>query len=245
MAERRYGFRFSFAEGCVLVGGVLLASFLIFVFGVYAGKELEARQAAENTRTVRLAVQTQQDESNGSRLSGEETLLPGKPPTDKSAVLSAPALSPKVSPPIQKTVEPPQKAIESPIEKPLPPPPGASALSPTMTKPSLPAQTPSSSQAPPRSSAGEVLSLANKKPSVGSTHWSVQVHATKDEEAAQTIAKQLREQGYAPVVNKTVRGGEVWYRIRVGSFTSEEAAQASIARFRRDGKFARAYLVSD
>jgi cell division protein FtsN len=231
MAERRYGFRFSFAEGCVLVGGVLLASFLIFVFGVYAGKELEARQAAENTRTVRLAVQTQQDESNGSRLSGEETLLPGKPPTDKSAVLSAPALSPKVSPPIQKTVEPPQKAIESPIEKPLPPP--------------LPAQTPSSSQAPPRSSAGEVLSLANKKPSVGSTHWSVQVHATKDEEAAQTIAKQLREQGYAPVVNKTVRGGEVWYRIRVGSFTSEEAAQASIARFRRDGKFARAYLVSD
>jgi hypothetical protein len=97
MAERRYGFRFSFAEGCVLVGGVALASFLIFVFGVYAGKELEARQAAENTRTVRLAVQTPQDESNTSRPRGAETSPPGKPSTEKPVVSSPPALSPGVS----------------------------------------------------------------------------------------------------------------------------------------------------
>jgi len=55
MAERRYGFRFSFAEGCVIVASLLGALFLVFIFGVYAGRELEARRMAENTQIVRVS----------------------------------------------------------------------------------------------------------------------------------------------------------------------------------------------
>src|SRR5215471_9555281 len=56
MAERRYGFRFSFAEGCIIVVSIVGSFFLVFLFGVYAGRELEARKAAEHTSSVRLTV---------------------------------------------------------------------------------------------------------------------------------------------------------------------------------------------
>lgn len=56
MAERRYSFRFSLPEGCVILLSLLLTSFLVFLFGVYVGKEVEAHKAAQQTRTARLPV---------------------------------------------------------------------------------------------------------------------------------------------------------------------------------------------
>lgn len=54
MAERRYGFRFSFVEGCVIVASIVSASFLVFLFGVYAGREMESRKIAESARISRV-----------------------------------------------------------------------------------------------------------------------------------------------------------------------------------------------
>ena len=82
-----------------------------------------------------------------------------------------------------------------------------------------------------------------KKVQVPSGRWVVQVQATTQEEAAQNLAKQLREQGLAPVVSKVERQGEVWYRVRVGKFANEDEARAVVSRFRREGKFSQAYPV--
>ena len=49
MAERRYGVRFNGVEGGLLLGGVLLASFLIFVSGVYVGREVAGRKGVAQT----------------------------------------------------------------------------------------------------------------------------------------------------------------------------------------------------
>lgn len=54
MAERRYGFRFSFVEGCVIAASILSGSFLVFLFGVYAGREMESRRIAESARITRV-----------------------------------------------------------------------------------------------------------------------------------------------------------------------------------------------
>lgn len=54
MAERRYGFRFSFVEGCVIAASILCGSFLVFLFGVYAGREMESRRIAESARITRV-----------------------------------------------------------------------------------------------------------------------------------------------------------------------------------------------
>jgi septal ring-binding cell division protein DamX len=247
MAERRYGFRFSFAEGCVLVSSALLASFLIFVFGVYAGKELEARQAAENTRTVRVATQMQ-DRPIASFQSGEEAAVSQKKVfTEKPGASSTIPPTASVAVPAQNTVEPVQKTPEAPpAEPPVSPRSVAPVSSPLVKSASSPSTHNSPPlQATPRPSSVEIASSVIKKPSGPSGRWSVQVQATKDEEAAQSLVKQLRDRGYAPVMNKIQKGGDVWYRIRVGSFATEDAARASVIRLRRDGKFSQAYLVSD
>jgi cell division septation protein DedD len=209
MTERRYGFRFSLTEGCVIVVSVLLASFLIFLFGVYAGKELEAHQAAKHTSTVRLPAPPAED--------------PARPPEERSALVRpAPVAKPAVAPL-------PTPGSSLPASKPANPPPSSPSVSLAQ-----------------RSSAVVLESApAEKKPAETSFRWSVQVQATRDAEVAQSLARSLREQGYAPVVSKVVKGGEVWYRVRVGSFANEEEARASVARFRRDGKFAQAYPVSE
>jgi septal ring-binding cell division protein DamX len=75
--------------------------------------------------------------------------------------------------------------------------------------------------------------------------WSVQVHVTPHQSVAQDIAKRLQEQGYAPIVNRVMRQGEVWYRVRIGYFADEEQARALVARFRREGTFPQAYPVSE
>ena len=71
------------------------------------------------------------------------------------------------------------------------------------------------------------------------------MQTTTQQEVAQSVARLLREQGHTPLVNKVERQGEVWYRVRVGTFTNQEEARAAAARFRREGKFAQAYLVSE
>src|SRR5260221_13964635 len=117
MAERRYGFRFSFAEGCIIVVSILGASLLVFLFGIYAGRELEARKAAEHTSTVRLTA-LGEGEALSSVKEGQTKLtpvlqtpaspLPNKPttvvvvspprPNESSNTASVSAISPPTSP---------------------------------------------------------------------------------------------------------------------------------------------------
>jgi cell division septation protein DedD len=56
MTERRYGLRFSGAEGGLLFGGMLLASFLVFVSGVYVGREVAGRKGNTQGPIVRVPV---------------------------------------------------------------------------------------------------------------------------------------------------------------------------------------------
>jgi cell division septation protein DedD len=84
-----------------------------------------------------------------------------------------------------------------------------------------------------------------KKPAVTSRRWRVQVQATNQKEVADDLVKLLRAQGHAPLLSKVVRQGQVWYRVRVGAFANEEEAKAIVSRFRREGKFAQAYPVSE
>ncbi len=297
MAERRYSFRFSLPEGCVILVSLLLTSFLVFLFGVYVGKEVEAHKAAQQTRTARLSVSA----------SGET--VPARPASDTPAVHSplpaekleaAPAVpnspvsagsqnafsssgtvapvAPKKSPqpalpsnPIASAAVPAKSSSPSPVSsgssavavsKPQPasppnpvasvsvpakPPPSSpptsttSAVIPLKPKPASQANT--VTPAPPVTAVGAEFDSKEKTLVAPSKRWAVQVQATTQETAAQSVAKQLREQGLSPVVSKVERQGEVWYRVRVGKFTSEEEAEATVSRFRHEGKFTQAYPV--
>jgi septal ring-binding cell division protein DamX len=264
MAERRYGFRFSFAEGCIIVAGLMIASFLVFLFGVYAGREMEARKAAEHTRVVRVAV-SQGGQENSSSREGEPSASAKETP-EKFAVEAPPTVPvvvvapQKPSPPAPS---PPSLALATPALTPSPE--KESAVKPELSSLKVHADLMAQNQKP--SVAPQAASrplVQDKKPQVkevvaapppaktptkparpASGQWSVQIHATRDEGAAQQLARQLRSQGYAPVVSKIERDGEVWYRVRVGSFASADEARASVERFRREGKFRQAYPASN
>jgi cell division septation protein DedD len=215
MAERRYSFRFSLPEGCILFASFLLASFLVFLFGVYVGKEVEARKIVEQSRTVRLPV------------SALENQTPVHPPATPSLLWKLPTEKPAVSP-----VPPPQPS--APVSE------SSTAESTITAAPSIGSS--SAAEVSPREPS---LSTIGKKSEGTSVRWSVQVQATRQEDVARNLAKLLREQGHTSTVSKVVRQGERWYRVRVGSFSTEEEARALVSRFRREGKFVHAYPVSE
>ena len=152
------------------------------------------------------------------------------------AVASKPQLN---SPPT------PTAATMAPVKPSSSPPTSTpSAAVPSKPKPSSLTNAAAASTVPsPVTAVGAEFDSREKKPLTSSKRWAVQVQATTQEAAAQTVAKQLQEQGLSPVISKVERQGEVWYRVRVGKFANAEEAEAVVSRFRREGKFTQAYPV--
>src|SRR5713101_6227090 len=153
MAERRYSFRFSLPEGCVILVSLLLTSFLVFLFGVYVGKEVEAHKAAQQTRTARLPVSA----------SGET--VPARPVIDTPAVNSPlPAEKPEASPavphpPVSAGSQNPSSSSNTvaPVAQKKSPPsfpsvPGPSAAIVTKPPPALPSNPIAPAAVPAKSS---------------------------------------------------------------------------------------------
>jgi cell division septation protein DedD len=86
---------------------------------------------------------------------------------------------------------------------------------------------------------------AKKAVKAASSAWRVQVGATTYQETAQDMARELRELGYRPSVSKVQINGETLYRVRIGSFGKQGEAAAAVGRFRREGRFSQAYLVTE
>ncbi|MGE0824235.1 MAG: SPOR domain-containing protein [Candidatus Binatia bacterium] len=75
--------------------------------------------------------------------------------------------------------------------------------------------------------------------------WQVQIGATTYQETAQDMARELRVLGFTPFVSKVRLNGETLYRVRVGKFSNQVEAVTAVNRFRREGRFSQAYIVSD
>ena len=262
MAERRYGFRFSFAEGCVIVASLMSASFLVFLFGVYAGREMESHKAAAYSRTTRLAISGEEQ----SRLLPQEGGSSSIPKEGLEKPLSGPLFSsatqerqttvvvvppPKPSDPLQNipfstsTAPGPSQGKEPTTKSESLEKPQLRLITPALlpVKPSTIAHVPVREQQNQMKTRPVIPTTLQSKPKGG--RWSVQVNATRDEGAAEKLAQQLRSQGHIPLVSKIERDGEIWYRVRVGSFANAEEARTSVERFRREGKFRQAYPASN
>ena len=261
MAERRYGFRFSLAEGSVIVVSMIGAAFLVFLFGVYAGRELEARKNAENTRTVRIntlekasPILSEATNESLGKLEESKDSAAG-PPVPQEAAKTVVVVTPQKQ--NQTSSELPVSSIASSSSTPPTVPLEKEELGKTEVLKKAPPILVRKTESPPPTTAPVVReqkpvpreqfpsSPLLRKPQSTGGGWSVQLHATRDENSARQVAGRLRSQGYAPVVSKIVRDGDVWYRVRVGSFRTAEEARASVERFRREGKFSQAYPVSN
>ena len=105
MTERRYGFRFSVVEGGLLFGGVLLTSFLIFVSGVYVGREVAGRKVVPHSQVVRLPVSSFSDPS-AVRATPTKDSVPMRTASGNNVPLAWPVTKEKMSPPAPPTTRP-------------------------------------------------------------------------------------------------------------------------------------------
>lgn len=349
MAERRYGFRFNGVEGGLLLGGVLLTSFLIFVSGVYVGREVAGRKGiVQSQQVLRVPVAAYSDPAVTARAP-----VPSDTASSRVAVntpLTWPVAKEKIVPPVPlepsvtKSEEPQSRErakaestptrVTAPVapvnvprtthsqavkEETLSPrtKPAAEPLAPKVPvavasrserneraavtqSPRIEARTPvaqpsrigaearrpvtqnprseavekkptnvtvanmerAESAARPRVPAPETKRVATEKsvdksketkPMLAAAKkteklvagWRVQVGATTYQETAQDMARELRELGYEPMVSKVQMNGETLYRVRIGKFGKQGEAVSAVGRFRREGRFSQAYLVSE
>jgi cell division septation protein DedD len=66
--------------------------------------------------------------------------------------------------------------------------------------------------------------------------WFVQVFAGRDPEAAQLVVRSLGAKGWPVKVESQREGNGALYRVRVGGFTTREAADEAVQRLRGEGQ---------
>ncbi len=83
----------------------------------------------------------------------------------------------------------------------------------------------------------DALARAEKRPSEASPNgaFTLQLSASQSRAEADKFVAQLRSKGYAPYIQEAaVPGRGTWYRVRMGSFASRDAAQRYLTDFRRE-----------
>jgi len=127
----------------------------------------------------------------------------------------------------------------------LPPPPAAAAVPPASTPPpsaasgaKLPAPVPAVPSAVTKPGLSAPAAVATPA-SDGKEAWGAQLGSFSKAENAERLAKTLRTKGYHAFVSPTGSGSHVLHRVRVGPEPSRAAAEALIARLKRDGETAK------
>lgn len=200
-----------FGQLFVLVFGFLVASVLIFLFGIWVGRDITERRLAQEERVVRLPVPVQPTAKEEEKSSDVDVTFyqslkeKAYQRLQETAASATPAHVARASTP----TAPPARVAE----KPKPPPtPGATAKVKRAE--------------PPR--AGEEWADAG---------WTVQVNATTNPQQATELARNLRAKGYDAYTVQAPMRGQTWYRVRVGRFGNRDRDKAKEleARLKNDG----------
>ncbi|QRO01853.1 SPOR domain-containing protein [Archangium violaceum] len=99
-----------------------------------------------------------------------------------------------------------------------------------------PAPVPTRTTAP-GSGLKEAIARAAQKPTeaVPGGAFTLQISAFQNRPEAERFAAKLRDRGYAPyIVSAEVPNKGTWYRVRMGSFPSKDAASRYLADFKRE-----------
>lgn len=211
----------TYAQVFLLVVGFGFASGVIFLFGLWVGRDIAERRLAQEERIVRLPVPAQPTPAQEEPVEEEASRAFYERMKQKAEerLQEAPAAQPGEQIPstplatrgIQPTLTAPRLVVF-----------------PTEARPTMPVGRPTPratfTRRPNPTPTAAVASNDNGWADAG---WTVQVNATTDLEEARQQAQRLRMKGFdAYTVQAPTRGGPTWYRIRVGRFSNREKARA-------------------
>jgi len=202
------------AAGIVVLGAV-------FTLGVLVGQKLAGTQRSDRGQDLLSALDQKSAALERARAAPtltfqEELTADGGTP---SAVKAKPEQLAKPAEPKSDSKAAEKKAETSASAKPT----DAGAIATRSAAPSAPSAAPAAS-----------------KPSDGAVPngpFTLQLGASPNREDAERMVSRLREKGYAPyIVTAEVPGKGTYYRVRMGSFATREAAGRYLEDFRRETK---------
>lgn len=205
--------------------GSAVGACLIFVLGVLIGKRLEARALALSPAPVEdpLAALDQLGEADDA----DDGLTFHKALTHES----------KKSEKAEKPEKPAEPVMASLPEAPAPKPVAAPAPKPVVAaapKPEAVPPKPAPAPAPLPAGKPQVVAAAAKKPDVAATHFTLQLSAFPEKSDAEEFMKKIQSSGYKPfLVSSEVPGKGLFYRVRVGDFSTRQAALDAKNEFER------------
>jgi DedD protein len=205
--------RFYFTKGqMVLLGGAFtLASIIIFVLGMFIGKEIEARKTVRPEEPlVKVPVKPAPKgdaEAEGGKSKDDLTFYN----TLTKATAAKPVAEAKAE---EKEAKKTAKVAAK--EKIAQSQDAAAARSNVADK---------SAEKPPLSAEAESAAAKSAEGKANGKTWSVQVNAYPDEKSANDLVDRLKNKGYNAFVTQASIKGKVWYRVRVGRFGSREEAE--------------------
>ncbi|HET9037255.1 MAG TPA: SPOR domain-containing protein [Myxococcaceae bacterium] len=254
----------------LLIGGIVVLG-AVFVLGVLVGKKLAGTPRADHAPDLLTALDHKSDALERARaappLTFQEELTKPATPAPTAVRIPAPAATAS-STGVTAHASPAPVASATAVSA-----PAASATAPAVAaKPTLPrpaavpppatAETkterkaePEKKAEPARPAAAESVTTrsapaaahpAPKVPEATSATgaFTLQLGASNNRDDAERQASRLREKGYAPyIVAAEVPGKGTWYRVRMGSFPTKDAATRYLQDFKRETQ-AEAFVAS-
>jgi len=218
----------------LLVAGIVVVG-AVFVLGVVVGKKLAASQRSDRAPDLLSALDQKSAALERARaapsLTFQEELVAD------AGTAARPALR----------AEPPKPPVVKPAEPKADPPKVAEKKTEAAARPVEPAKAPPEKKAEVAARPADGGSVATRATPPAAAKaadaghpagpWTLQIGASQNREDAERIASRLREKGYAPyIVTAEVPGKGTFYRVRMGSFSTREAAGRYLEDFRRETK---------
>ncbi|HXQ23964.1 MAG TPA: SPOR domain-containing protein [Candidatus Acidoferrales bacterium] len=201
----------------VLIFGFLLASGLIFLFGIWVGRDVAERRLAQEERVVRASVPA-------VPTAGEGTAQP-----DVDAAFYQ-QLKEKAYQRMQETAAAGSSTPEQVVEVTTPTRIAARAAVKPTPRPTAVEHAKASATVP----RGDDWADAG---------WTVQVNATTNPQQAADLARGLKSKGYDAYTVQAPMRGQTWYRVRVGRFSSREKAKEMEKRLKTAEGLENAYVT--
>jgi septal ring-binding cell division protein DamX len=220
--------------GSLLIGGIVVLG-AVFVLGVVVGKKLAGNEETRQADDILSALDRKADQA--APAAAEVPLTFQEELTRKRADPVA-AVEPKSLP------EPEPAAAEvAPSPKQPAQAPESAAASAESPKRAIGEGKVEQAAVPTRAAEREggladAFDRAAARPpaeAVKGGAFTLQLSASQSREEADRFVRRLRDRGYAPyIVKAEVAGKGTWYRVRMGSFPTKDAAQRYLADFKRE-----------
>ena len=242
----------------LIIFGFLITSGLIFLFGIWVGRDVAERRLAQEERVVRAPIQPPPTPNEEAKQDVDQSFYeqlkqkaylrlqqtaaaasataPPRSPVADSGQLPTPALgtTPGLVQAATPTLGTPPRSPQAATPALRTTPRVVPTAAPTRTvvkptpKPTAPARVKT-----PEASADELAGAG----------WTVQVNATTNVAQAIDLARRLKAKGYDAYTVQAPLRGQTWYRVRVGRYSSRDQAKEMESRLKDTEGLESAYIT--